>query len=121
MSVTVSARSICQLLQAARFHFSNEFDLQAGIDKLLTDEGVVFQREVRINKQDRLDFLTEEGIAIEIKVDGALSAVTRQLFRYAAKPEVLQIILVTTRTKHRQIPQTINGKPVYLVQLSPLL
>jgi hypothetical protein len=121
MLVIVSATSLCKLLHSAQFHFSNEYDLQAGIAKLLTDEGVAFEREVRINKQDRLDFLTAAGIAIEVKVDGTLASVTRQLYRYATRPEVNQIILVTTRSKHRQLPQAINGKPLYLVQLSPLL
>ena len=121
MLLIVSAVSICQLLHTVKYHFSNEYDLQAGIAKLLIDEGVVFEREVRINRQDRLDFLTKEGIAIEVKVDGTLTSVTRQLYRYAGRPEVRHLILVTTRTKHRQIPRVINTKPVYLVELSPLI
>jgi hypothetical protein len=118
MPLIVSAAGICQLIHAAKFRFASEYDLQAGIAKLLTDEGVAFEREVRINKKDRLDFLISGGIALEVKVDGALSSVTRQLFRYAGQPEVTHLVLVTTRAMHRQIPQTIHGKPLYIVHLS---
>lgn len=118
MSATNSITGICKLFSNSKFNFTDEYELQAGIEQLLKGMGVTFEREVRINKQDRLDFLTAEGIAIEIKVDGSLSSVTRQLFRYAEKPEVKQLILVTNRTRHRQIPREINGKPVYLVELS---
>jgi hypothetical protein len=116
--ILLSSPSICQLIHAAKFHFANEYDLQAGIAQLLTEQGVQFQREVSVAKTERLDFLTAEGIAIEVKVDGALSSVTRQLFRYAAKPEIRELILVTTRTKHRTLPQNIQGKPLYIVHLS---
>ena len=118
MLAIVSSPSICQLLHRARFHFANEYDLQAGIARLLTEQGVEFQREVPVTKAERLDFLTAGGIAIEVKVDGALSSVTRQLFRYAARPEIRELILVTTRTKHRTLPQHIQGKALYIVHLS---
>ena len=110
---------ICQLIHKAQFRFTNEADLQAGIAQLLTEQRVGFQREVRVSKQDRLDFLTDGGIAIEVKIDGALATVTRQLYRYAAEKGVHQLILVTTRMKHRQLPQTVGGKPLYITHISP--
>ncbi len=122
MPLIVSAAAICDLVHEAKFRFTSEDGLQQGIAQLLADQGVPFQRELRVGKKDRLDlFLPREGIAIEAKLDGTLAALTRQLYRYAALPEVRQIILVTTRARHRQLPQNLDGKPLYIVQLSPFV
>ncbi len=122
MPLIVSATILCDLLHGAKFRFTSENELQQGIAQLLAEQEVPFQRELRVGKTDRLDlFLPREGIAIEAKLDGTLAALTRQLYRYAALPEVRQIILVTTRARHRQLPQNLDGKPLYIVQLSPFV
>lgn len=56
-------------------------------------------------------------IGIEIKVDGSVASVTRQLWRYAKRDEVDELILVTTRSKHREIVGPILGKELYVVHL----
>ena len=121
MSPPVTPKGLCRLIHSARFRYSGEDDLQAGIEQLLAGDGIVFKREVPITKRDRIDFLLKEpGIGIEVKVDGSLSSVIRQLFRYAEHPDIKDLILVTTRMKHSSIPDSANGKPLYLVYLTSL-
>jgi hypothetical protein len=117
----LSAPGICRLIHSTKFSYSNEYDLQRGIEQILKAQGVDVQREVRLGTKgkDRLDFLVSGGIAIEVKIAGSLAAITRQLFRYADQDRVSQLILVTTRTQHRVLPQIINGKPLYIVSLGP--
>ncbi len=112
----MTAKEIANALYNRRFHFSNEKDLQRGIAQALTDLKLDFRPEVSLTKQDRIDFLIGD-IGIEVKVDSPQSLVTRQLWRYAQCSEVQFLILVTTRSKHLNLPAEINGKPVYLVYL----
>jgi hypothetical protein len=57
------------------------------------------------------------GIAVEVKVAGSVSAVTRQLLRYAYYPEVTELALVTTKVQHRQVPSLMSGKTVRVIHL----
>jgi hypothetical protein len=119
MSSPVTPKRLCRLIHSARFRYSGEMDLQAGIGQLLSGEGIAFKREVPITKKDRIDFLlAEPGIGIEVKVDGSLSSVIRQLFRYAEHPGIMDLILVTTRMKHMPLPESANGKSLYLVYIT---
>lgn len=116
--------------------YRNEDDLQAAISNAIAAE---HQREVRLSDhQSRIDLyvptadppnrpypggtpvaVLTAGIGIEVKVDGSLEAVTRQLTRYAACPEIEALILVTTRARHNRIPTTIGARriPLHLVTL----
>lgn len=122
-------------LEGRRFNHSNEAELQAGIAVVLREAGIHFLREFQL-KQDRIDFFVvppEEqqrlalramlpfrgppkprGIGIEVKVAGAVTAVTRQLLRYAYYPEVRELILLTTRAQHAQIPRELGGKRLHV-------
>jgi len=110
---------ICASLRGVQFHFSNEKELQDGIAQRLTAPGIAFLREVVLSPGDRIDFLVDR-IGIEVKVDGSLSQVIRQLWRYAQRPEISALILVTSRAKHGPIPPAMNGKPVLCVCLLSL-
>ena len=66
----------------------------------------------------RIDFLTDNGAGIEVKVAGSLAAATRQLLRYAHSPDVRALLLVTTVAAHRGIPQVLAGVPVTLHSLT---
>jgi hypothetical protein len=110
---------ICAVLRGVQFHFSYEKELQDGIAQRLTAIGIAFLREVILSRGDRIDFLVDR-IGIEVKVDGSLSQVVRQLWRYAQRPEISALILVTSRAKHDPIPPLINGKSVFCVHLLSL-
>jgi hypothetical protein len=110
------AETIAKAIYESKFHFNEEKDLQRGIAQVLTQLKFEFKAEVPLTRGDRLDFLVGD-VAIEVKVDSSTSSVTRQLWRYAKLPEVNHLILVTTRSKHKNMPDEMNGKPLYVVYL----
>ena len=111
------AEAICRAIYSAKFSYSKESDLQRGIAQVLTESGVSFKAEVRLSDRDRIDFLTDDGTGIEVKVDMSPLEVVRQLWRYADRDEVKRLVLVTTRAKHKAILSEIKGKPVFVVHL----
>lgn len=108
-----SVEAISALLRGYRFTFSTEAELQAGIERVLRQAGIEFRREAAISREDRPDFMIAGGVAIECKTNGGLSALTRQIHRYAQIAEVTGILVVTTRMQHRALAtDSLNGKPV---------
>ncbi len=110
------AEAICTLLRSYRFACTREAELQDAIERVLVDAGYPVVREKRLSRKDRPDFYVE-GVAIEVKVDGSLTEVVRQLFRYADHPAVQALVLVTPRSSHTRVPSTICGKPTRLVHI----
>lgn len=107
---------ILSVLRAYRYRFTSEAGLQAGIAAALAAAEIPFEREVSLSASDRIDFLVG-GCGIEVKVDGATAAVLRQLHRYAQHERIRSLVLVTSRSRHRQMPEALNGKPVGVVGL----
>ncbi len=108
------ARDVIAILRRYRMPVSTEALLQAAIAEVLTREAVTFQRETVLSARDRPDFLLPPGLAIEVKIKGPVSAVLRQLERYAEHDRVGAVLLVTTRPDHI-VPAEINGKPILCV------
>lgn len=108
-------RDIERAILAHRFAFSNEEDLQAGVALSLTEAGIPFEREAILSRQDRIDFLLPGGVGIEVKLDGSISALTRQLHRYARLDAIAAIVIVVTRTRLLNLPLEIAGKPLHRV------
>ena len=120
----MTADDICRALYNARYHYHNEKDLQQGVAQVLTSLGLAFKPEYSLAPRDRVDFFLSDdsGICIECKSDDSsggttLAAVTRQLMRYSNSSEIKELILLTTMSKHRNLPETMNGKPLYIVHL----
>lgn len=118
----MNAEEIAKAVYQTRFRYSNEKELQHGIGALLTSLGLRFQPEVSLSPGNRIDFLVEPGIGIEVKTHDStggvsLSSVTRQLFRYCEHTDIKELILVTTLSKHRRQPDEMGGKPLYVVYL----
>lgn len=111
-----TSATLAGLLSRTRFRVHNEADLQRAIAHVFDGEGITFEREVTLSEGDRVDFLVGT-IGVELKVDGSLSSVTRQLHRYAASPLVSELLLVTTRMRHRNMPGSFNGKAITVVHL----
>jgi hypothetical protein len=106
------------LVTRHRFRCAGEALLQEALNQVLTEAGIPFQREVRLGEAGRIDFLlTEARVGLEVKVDGGLSEVTRQLLRYAEREDVHALLLVTTRTRHDSLPAFMLGKPVRVAVL----
>jgi hypothetical protein len=123
----VNAIELAKALVAFRFRYNNEKELQAGVFQALTALDVPFVPEYSLNPQDRVDFfIPADGVGLEIKTNDSrggsgLSAVTRQLWRYAKSDEIKALVLVTTRSKHRDLPTEILGKPLLVVYLNSFL
>ena len=123
----MNASELASALAFYRFRYKDEKELQAGVAQCLTDLKVGFKAEHSLNPKDRVDFFVPEGgIGVECKTNDSkggagLSAVTRQLWRYAKSDEVKAIILITTRAKHRELPEKILDKQVLVVYLNSFL
>lgn len=110
-----------------RFQYTNERELQRGIELVLERSfGSALRRELRLSGgKNRLDFAVGvEGVdltAIEVKTRGTLSELTRQVQRYAADPAVSEVVVIVTRAKLLDIPETLAGKPVAVVRADGFL
>ena len=95
----------------------NEIALQDAIAAAFTSAGIAFDREVILSGKDRIDFLVGGHLGLEVKIEGALSEVTRQLHRYAQHDQIQGLVLVTTRMRHRALMRELNGKRIDVVHL----
>ena len=123
--LSMTSSDICKALYKAKYHYKHEKDLQEGVKLLLTNIGLNFIPEFSLTSRDRIDFLVGD-IGIECKSDDSsggtsLASVTRQLYRYAQSDSICALILLTTMSKHRNLPETINNKPLYVVHLLSFL
>lgn len=105
-------------LRQVSFRFGNEAELQEGIAIALKRAGIEHRREVVLTKQDRIDFMVGD-VGIEVKIDGSITLLTRQVYRYAQLPEVQSLVVVVTRMRLANLPSEINGKPVFVVRVIP--
>lgn len=108
-------------LELARFRFSSELELQAGIAEVLTGAGVSFEREARIGDRETIDFLLAGEIGLEVKIAGAPAEIVRQLQSYGYTGRVAYLILATSRNRHARMPSVLNGVPVDVVYLRTAL
>lgn len=114
----MAAVSIEAALRRHRFRFASERALQNSLTRLLEMLGFAATREYRLGPEDVADFFLEgSGLAIEVKVDGSLSAVTRQLHRYAGHHDVNALMLITSLNRHDSLPNEMQGKPLRVVVL----
>lgn len=113
---------IREALARRRFSVGTEDELQRAIAQVLDEEGVPYVREHALSERDRLDFaVAAEGgarlVALEVKVDGSLSELTRQLHRYAEHPHIDALAVVTNRARLLDVPRELRGKPVHVISL----
>lgn len=84
----------------------------------LISNGVVFRYEALLKSGSRVEFLTENGIAIECKKGKPNSRkVSEQIERYAGCEDVKAVILVSERGLISHIDEAC-GKPVRYVALT---
>lgn len=114
-----STQVIAATLAPHTFLAANELELHEGIAAVLARAGIGFVREVRLDARSRVDFLTDDGVAIEVKVDGSAEDVGRQLERYAQHERVTGVVLASSRSKHWPLRalKVIAGKPFVVVWL----
>jgi hypothetical protein len=98
-----------------RVSLTDEKTTQAEIARALDALRWGYQREVSLSPGDRPDFLTAEGIAIEVKLRARKMEVWRQLLRYAAHDRVRGILLASNTAMG--LPYNAGGKPLGFVSL----
>ena len=95
-----------------------EMDLHRLIEERLTEEGIPFIHEARLQPGCRIDFLCG-SVGIETKRGRPeRGKILRQLQRYAGCEPVDALVLVTERTV--LLPDRIGGKPLRTVCLNRL-
>lgn len=97
-----------------RLTFGDEFELQQQLSVILSAAGIDFVREFKLSAHDRLDFWVEPFV-IEVKVGGSVDGHLRQIKRYNSQPMVAGTILIGT--KPFDLPATLSGKPVALINV----
>lgn len=119
MPCALSAELVAQAIRCGRFDLSTEAATQAGIHQLLVEQLGEHQvsREHRLGPGDRLDFLVAGCIVVEVKRFRRTTArqAMRQLERYAAYPEVTELVLATGQAVG--FPGHVGGKRLITVNL----
>lgn len=116
----MSIEEIIGLLKRLRLHvIKEEIEIHKQIKKLLDSEGIKYEYEYMLGRGNRIDFLLEGGIGIEVKKGRPnQTKVIKQLTRYLSFGEVNKMILVMEKTM--PIPREINGKECRLISLNRL-
>jgi hypothetical protein len=112
-----AARAVARALAVARIPLETEDAAQAAALRALEAAGIGARREVRLGPKDRVDLLTDAGVAVELKIAGGARGVFRQLERYAAHPEVVALVIASTRGRPGSVT-TVGGKPLEHVSLA---
>jgi alkanesulfonate monooxygenase SsuD/methylene tetrahydromethanopterin reductase-like flavin-dependent oxidoreductase (luciferase family) len=108
---------IAEMVARHRYVYATEKDLQAAIEQVFTRNSLPFNREHELGEAGTIDFLLG-AIGLEVKIAGSPASVLEQLIRYAKRPEVEAILLVTTKSSvGRRIPPSLMGKPCLVVAL----
>lgn len=112
----MDAVNIAGLLSRVAFRYVDEISLQDAIELVFQKHGIPSVREFSLSPRDRIDFFCE-GVGVEVKIASSLMVVQRQLWRYAADPRIKSLVLVTTRSSHRALPDELQGKPLVVAHL----
>jgi hypothetical protein len=114
--VTVIDQTITAL-RSRRFTCADEAELQSAVAAALSSAGLGYTREARLSARDRVDFMIDGGIALELKVRTDGKELLRQVLRYAEHDAVKAILIAGTTHKLLLLPETANGKPLRAIQL----
>lgn len=118
--ITTDTPAVRDLIAAHRFRYGAEGHLQEGIAGALAQAGWPVRREVLLNRHDRVDLLVVR-VGVEVKVAGKPDSVLRQLQRYAASDLLDELLLVTTRARHRDLPAQVGGKSLTVLLIGGVL
>lgn len=116
----MKAERVLHLLRSIRVtSHATEAELHRLVETALRLGGEVFQHEVRLGPRNRIDFLVDGGIGIEIKRGKPpMLPLVNQLTRYAASPRITELVVVVERNLHRSPGPTIYDKPIHYVALN---
>lgn len=111
----MTASELVQFIERHRWPLSSEKRLQELFVDTLRAAGHAALREVRLDDESIIDVMVE-SIGVELKIKGQRRAIYRQCERYCHFDEVQALVLGTSVSMG--MPDTINGKPVFVASLS---
>lgn len=97
-----------------------EYDLQERIARALFQADIPFKKEFKLGRGSRVDFLTGDGVAIEVKKGKPnRTRLVEQINQYARYQEVKAIIIVVETSLRIPIRES-GGKPCTVMGLQKL-
>lgn len=112
------AEHVVAVLGRRIYRAAREAALQDGIEQVLQEHGFRVDREFRLSRGDRPDFLVDGCVAVEVKMRASGSSVLAQLARYAGHERVKALVVATPRLSSLSgMPAEILGVPVRMVAL----
>lgn len=114
----MEVQNVIKVLKKLRINgIYEEYEIQADISKILKEHGIRFIKEYKLGPRNRIDFLLDNGIGIEVKKGKPnRSNVIAQIQRYTKFNEIDCLILVIERSM--DIPSEINSKPCFSIGLN---
>jgi len=98
-----------------------EYDLQNKIAELFDKDGIRYEKEYQLGSGSRVDFLTECGVAVEVKKGKPnRTRLVEQINRYAQYEEVKAVVIVVETSLRDPITETANAKKCAVVGLQKL-
>ena len=118
--MAIDTSIVVQALSSIRSAVVNdEYNLHNTVADHLAAAAIPFKREYKLGPRNRIDFLIENGIGIEVKKGKQnKAAVLQQVERYARCEETTAIILVSEY--NLQLPKLVNGKECITIFLNRL-
>ena len=107
---------VFEALNSTHFPLTHEISLHQRMEDVFKSFGVAYEREVFLSSADKVDFLIDGSIALEVKIKGRAMSIYRQCERYCTHDSVNGIILVSS--KPMGLPKEICGKPAYFFNLT---
>jgi len=103
-----------------RYRYRGEIQLQDGMQYVLEQAGYQVERERVLGPRRQRGDLWIDGLVVEVKVDGSLSAALRQVSDYMQCATVRGVILASTerwaKTPLQHLPEW-GGKPFMMIQV----
>lgn len=116
MTAGEQVEEIADVIRRHRFRYADEAMLQEGLAAALEEAGVTVEREVRLDAHCRIDLMIGR-VGVEVKVNGTLAQVRRQVERYLKSDLLDGLVLVSGRARHVGLHGDFSGKPVRVVTL----
>ena len=116
--MSLRSNHLVTLLRGQRYQFADETRLHALMEDVLLRAAWNLEREVQLSPRDRIDFIVDGDIGIEVKIKGRVGETVEQLTRYAASERIGELILFTTRLQLAAMPLDIDGTPLHVAYLT---
>lgn len=119
-TVDLELAAVATQLTKYRYRYNSEIQLQDGMQHVLEQAGYSVLREHTLGALRLRSDLWIDGLVVEVKVDGSLSAALRQVSSYMKVNTVKGVILASTErwatTQLQDLPEW-GGKPFIMIRV----